>query len=153
MFKYYERIMNFIYRLQLIKLKLFGAKIGKNIKVYGNFTVVGHPKKLTLEDNITINEGVFLNCRDFLSIKKNSRLSAYVKIFTTALDTNSISRQHISKKTTIEENVWLASNSLISYGVTVGKNSIIAASSVVTNDVDENSLYAGMPAKKIKTLV
>ncbi len=34
----------------------------------------------------------------------------------------------------------------------IGKNSIIAAGSVVTKDVEENSIFAGNPAKKIKAL-
>lgn len=152
MYKYYEKFINFIFSLQLLKLKLFGAKIGKNIKVYGRFTVVGHPKKLIIEDNVTINEGVFLNCRDYLHIKKNCRLSPYAKIYTAALTLEEIPRKHVQAPTTLEENVWIASNALVNYGITIGKNSVVAGGSVVICDIEENSLYGGIPAKKIKDL-
>ncbi len=152
MFKYYEKLIYLIYRLQLLKLKFFGAKIGNNIKVYGKFKVVEHPKRLIIEDNVTINEGVFINCRDIVHIKNNVRLSAKSNIITASLDTKKDKKYHIKNKIIIEENVWIAINSTILQGVTIGKNSIVAAHSLVTKNIEPNSIYAGIPAKKIATL-
>jgi acetyltransferase-like isoleucine patch superfamily enzyme len=53
---------------------------------------------------------------------------------------------------TIEDNVWLGSNSTVLPGVTIGANSVIAAGSVVNKSVPPNSVVAGVPAKVIKTL-
>jgi acetyltransferase-like isoleucine patch superfamily enzyme len=52
----------------------------------------------------------------------------------------------------IKENVWIGDSAIICKGVTIGKNSIIGAGSVVTKDVPENCIYAGNPAKFIKKL-
>jgi len=52
----------------------------------------------------------------------------------------------------IGNDVWIGMNSMILKGVTVGAGSIIAAGSVVIRDVDPQSLYAGNPALKIKSL-
>ncbi|MGO3609329.1 MAG: DapH/DapD/GlmU-related protein [Enterococcus sp.] len=52
----------------------------------------------------------------------------------------------------IEENAWLGANVTILPGVTVGKNSIVAADSTVTKDVPENVIVAGSPAKVIKEI-
>ena len=52
----------------------------------------------------------------------------------------------------IESDVWIGMNSIILKGVRIGRGSIIAAGSIVTEDVDPASLYAGNPAKKIKQL-
>ena len=57
-----------------------------------------------------------------------------------------------TKPVIIKENVWIGDSAIICKGVTIGKNSIIGAGSVVTKDVDENSIYAGNPAKFIKKL-
>ena len=57
-----------------------------------------------------------------------------------------------TKPVILKENVWIGDSAIICKGVTIGKNSIIGAGSVVTKDVDENSIYAGNPAKFIKKL-
>lgn len=52
----------------------------------------------------------------------------------------------------IGDDVWIGGNCTILPGVTIGNNVIIAAGAVVTKDVPDNSLVAGIPAKVIKTL-
>lgn len=53
----------------------------------------------------------------------------------------------------VNDKVFLGMGSTIVTGVdTVGQNTIIGAGAVVLKDVDENSVYAGVPAKKIKEL-
>lgn len=53
---------------------------------------------------------------------------------------------------TIGNNCWICSGVIVCGGVTIGKNSVIAAGAVVTKDVPENSLVAGVPARVIRTL-
>ncbi|MHB1287002.1 MAG: sugar O-acetyltransferase [Leptospirales bacterium] len=57
-----------------------------------------------------------------------------------------------TKPISIEENVWIAAGALIIGGVTVGKNSVVAAGAVVTKDVPPNSFMAGVPARVIRSL-
>jgi acetyltransferase-like isoleucine patch superfamily enzyme len=52
---------------------------------------------------------------------------------------------------TIEDDCWIASNSTILAGVTVGKGSVIAAGAVVTKDIPPYSVVAGSPAVVIKS--
>lgn len=52
----------------------------------------------------------------------------------------------------LEDDVWLATGVSVMAGVTIGKGSIIAASSVVTKDIPPGVLAAGVPAKVIKEL-
>ena len=51
---------------------------------------------------------------------------------------------------TIEDEAWIAANSVIVAGVTVGKHSVVAAGSVVTKDVPPYSIVGGNPAKLLK---
>ena len=62
-----------------------------------------------------------------------------------------ISKQSVTvKPIIIEDECWIAANSVITAGVTIGKHSVIAAGSVVTKDVPPYSVAAGNPAKVIK---
>lgn len=51
---------------------------------------------------------------------------------------------------TIEDEVWIGANSVITAGVTIGRHSVIAAGSVVTKSVPEFAVAAGNPARIIK---
>jgi len=54
------------------------------------------------------------------------------------------------KEIIIGENVWVGEKSRIQKGVHIGNNSIIAAGSIVTHDIPENCIAAGIPAKVVK---
>ena len=54
---------------------------------------------------------------------------------------------------TIENGVWIGASCTILPGVKIGKGSVIAAGAVVTDDVPENVLIGGVPAKIIKQLI
>jgi len=56
------------------------------------------------------------------------------------------------EKIIIEDEVWIGANVTILPGVTIGRCSIIGAGSVVTKNVEAYSIYAGIPAKKIRDL-
>lgn len=52
--------------------------------------------------------------------------------------------------TTIENDVWIGYGSTVMGGITIGEGSIIGAGSLVTKDVEPYSIYAGVPAKKVR---
>lgn len=52
---------------------------------------------------------------------------------------------------TLSENIWIGSHSVILDGVTIGAGSVVAAGSVVNKDVPELVIYAGTPAKILKS--
>lgn len=57
-----------------------------------------------------------------------------------------------AKSVRIGDDVWIGGNCTILPGVTIGNNVIIAAGAVVSKDVPDNCVVAGVPAKIIKTL-
>lgn len=56
-----------------------------------------------------------------------------------------------SAMTIVEDDVWVGYGTIIMSGVKIGRGSIIAAGSVVTKDVEQFSIYAGNPARKIRS--
>lgn len=59
-------------------------------------------------------------------------------------------QKDIIKLITIEDEVWIGANCVITIGVTIGKHSIVGAGSVVTKDIPPYCIAVGNPAKVIK---
>ena len=55
-----------------------------------------------------------------------------------------------SSPITLEENVWIGTNSTILKGVSIGKGAVIGAGSVVNKNVPQDEIWGGVPAKFIK---
>ena len=126
-------------------------EFGKNSRVLGSITTY-FPKNVSLGKHSTLNEGVLLNARDKIFIGDNVHVSPGVLINTGSLDYQEVEekRTHIKKPVMVDSGVWICSGAIINPGVTIGKNSVIAAGSVVVCDVPENVLMGGVPAKLIK---
>ncbi|MCQ2078761.1 MAG: sugar O-acetyltransferase [archaeon] len=61
-------------------------------------------------------------------------------------------RNGFNRPVVIEDNVWIGANSTILPGVTIGRNSVVAACSVVTRDVPPDTLVMGHPARVQRNL-
>lgn len=67
--------------------------------------------------------------------------------------TQRIDQQGITTKPiVIGDDVWIGANSVILPGVTLGSHVIVAAGAVVTKDIPDNCVVAGVPARVIKQL-
>jgi acetyltransferase-like isoleucine patch superfamily enzyme len=58
----------------------------------------------------------------------------------------------VPKPIRIRRNAWIGAGATILQGVTIGENSVVAAGSVVSQDVPDNVLVGGLPAKVIKEI-
>jgi acetyltransferase-like isoleucine patch superfamily enzyme len=52
----------------------------------------------------------------------------------------------------IEDNVWIGMNAIVLKGVRIGRNSVIAAGSIVTHSIPENCVAGGNPARPLRLL-
>lgn len=88
---------------------------------------------------------------DTIKIGKNSTLAYQTTILTSANPNgpfNNLSKIYppIKAPVIIGDNVWIGARTVILPGVTIGNNVVVAAGSVVTKDVPDNCLVAGVPA-------
>lgn len=121
-----------------------GAKIGESVSLgqnvfVGNKVVIGNNCKIqnnvSVYDNVTLEDGVF--CGPSM-------------VFTNVYNPRSlIGRKEEYRNTHIGYGATLGANCTIVCGVRVGKFAFVGAGAVVTKNVEQYALVAGVPAKKI----
>ncbi len=120
-------------------------------------TVICQPFYTDFGKNIRLGKDVFINTactfigRGGITLEDHVLLGPNVNLITTNHAFNPADRRStISKPIRVCENAWIGACAIVLPGVTVGKNAIIAAGSVVTKDVPADTVVGGNPAKFIK---
>ena len=104
------------------------AKIGKNLFIdHGMGVVIGETSDVG--DNVTIYHNVTLGG--------------------IAPSINSNEQRNIKRHPTLEDNVVIGSGAQILGPIVIGKNSLIGSNSVITKNVPEKSVMAGIPGKRV----
>lgn len=119
-----------------------GAKliIGNNLGI-SQAAVVCH-SSIYIGNNVKIGGGVRIYDTDFHSLNYKLRINSSLDMADKALS-----------PVTIQDNVFIGTQSLILKGVVIGENSIIGAGSVVTKSIPPNQIWAGNPARFIRQLM
>jgi len=121
-----------------------GAKIGKNCNIgqnvfIANGAVLGDNCKV--QNNVSIYSGVEAGDNVFFGPSC---------VLTNDINPRAVySKNGNYMKTIIEDGVTLGANCTIICGNTIGENALIGAGSVITKDVESNSVMVGNPGKKI----
>ena len=142
---------------------------GPNITIGQCVTIVAEPEtrvkigvwgrepdqgRIQIGDYVLISPGSRISAADEIVIGNNVMMANGVYI--TDSDWHGIydrvSRPETCTPVHIGDNVWLGDRSTVLKGVTIGENSIVAASAVVSSNVPANVVVAGNPAKIVKHL-
>jgi acetyltransferase-like isoleucine patch superfamily enzyme len=132
---------------QLLAKRLFKS-CGKNFIAEENvrFNV---PDNIEIGDNVFLNRGTFLDSKGGIVIGNSVTLTEGVTVFTHSHEEH----DHVSRTyapVIIKDYAKVYSNSTVLPGVTIEKQGIVAACSLVAGDVNENTMVAGVPAKPIR---
>lgn len=121
-------------------LPTFCCDNGKNIRVGENFLA---------NYNVTILDIAPVTIGDYVMIGPNTLITTVNHPLSPAGR-----RRHLgqARPVAIGRDVWIGGNCTILPGVTIGNNAVIAAGAVVTKDVPDNCVVAGVPARKIKDI-
>lgn len=114
-------------------------KIGNNVGISA-CAIICH-KEIVIGDNVLIGGNTVIYDTDFHSLDYNLRR-------------NSGENPDFTLKSTvvIEDNVFIGAHVTILKGVIIGKNSIVAACSVVTKNIPRNEIWGGNPARFIRKI-
>lgn len=115
--------------------------MGSECSVWFNAVVRGDVNKIRMGNKVNIQDGACIHC-------------TYQKTETVIGNNVSIGHNAIVHGCTVEDNVLIGMGAIVMDRAKIGKNSIIAAGAVVLEDtnVPPGSIYAGVPAKKVKDI-
>ena len=129
---------------------LIGQELDEEFRVFTPF-FTDFGKNIHLGRNVFINAGCKFQDQGGIYIGDNALIGHNVVMATLNHEENPESRANlIAAPIRIGNKVWIGSNATILPGVTIGDGAIIAAGAVVTKDVEEESIVAGVPAKFIR---
>ncbi len=135
-------------------LQTLAQHVGQNVSIHPNVYLF-KIHNLSLGDNVSIHPLCYIDAAGCIDIGNDVSIAHDVSIisFNHGFDDLSVpikDQELIKKKILIKDNVWIGAKSTILAGVTVYTGSVIGASSVVTHDVEENSVVVGSPARVIQ---
>ena len=139
----------FMYGWRRFLLKLFGAKIGKDVIIRPTAKVT-FPWKVKIGDYSWIGDDVVLYSLGEIEIGNNVVISQRSYICTGSHDYTKIDFPIFAKKITIEDEVWLATDVFVAPGVRIGRGTVVGARSSVFKDLPPGKVCIGNPAKPIK---
>lgn len=108
-----------------------------------------HGTGIILGENVFMNYDCIMLDGGYIRIGKHTLIGPHCQFYTPQHPMDYMERRE-EKETaypiTIGEDCWLGGNVVVCPGVTIGNRCIIAAGSVVTKDIPDDSLAAGIPA-------
>jgi carbonic anhydrase/acetyltransferase-like protein (isoleucine patch superfamily) len=115
--------------------------MGNDCSVWFNAVVRGDVNSIIIGDKVNIQDGAVIHC-------------TFEKTKTFIGNNVSIGHNAIVHGCTIADNVLIGMGSIVMDNVKVGSNSIIAAGAVVLENtvIESGTIYAGVPAKKVKDI-
>ncbi len=120
----------------IIRKKIFYS-VGENF-IFQPRKIPAEPKLVKFGNNVTVASGVTFITHDIFHEMANNMQKDYNYLY-------------YARAIEVGNNVFIGGNVTILPNVKIGNNVFIAAGSVVTKDVEDNSLIGGNPAKKISS--
>ena len=117
---------------------------GKPTLTIGNGTYIGRFVHINAWQNVVIENNVLLADRVFISDADHNYLNTDIPVI--------LQGDCFKGPVRLKEGCWLGIGAVILPGVTIGKNAVVASSSVVTKSVPDYAVVGGIPAKIIKQL-
>ena len=132
--KFVHYFGNFLRSLNMIYLKMTGVSIGKGCMISLRAKIDTRRGEIIIGNNCIITYGCIILSHDASARRINPSDNG-------------------SGKVIIEDNVFIGVNSVVLRNVTIGKNSVVGAGSVVSCDIPPNVVATGNPARVTKELI
>jgi len=133
---------------KVMLLRIFGAKIGKNVIVKPGVNIK-YPWKLAIGNYVWIGEDVWIDNLDDVVIGSNVCISQGAMLLCGNHNYKKSTFDLMIGKIEIKDGVWIGAKSIITQNVVCENHSVLAVNSVASSNLDSYAVYRGNPAKKV----
>lgn len=130
-------------------LKLFGARIGKNVVVKPSVNIK-YPWKLSIGNNTWVGENVWVDNLADVTIGNNVCLSQGAMLLTGNHDFTKSTFDLVTKPIVLEDGVWIGAQSVVCPGIICREHAVLSVKSVATKNLEAYTIYQGNPAVSVK---
>lgn len=131
-------------------LQFFGATLGRNCRFYPASRVWA-PWNLTCEDTVLVADGAELYNPSPMYLASHAIVSQGAYLCGATHNYNDPAFPVISYPMRLGRYSWVAARACVSPGVNLGDGAILGMASVATRDLEPWTIYAGIPARKVKS--
>lgn len=138
--------------VRVVLLRLFGAKIGRNVLICGGVRI--HvPWNLEIGDHTAIGDKVEIYNLAPVRIGEHTTISQHAYLCASSHEYTRSDFPLYSLPVTIGRQAWVASGAFLGPGVTIGDGAVVGARSVVLRDIPPWTVAAGNPCRVIRARV
>ena len=128
--------------------ELFGRKLD-DVRILTPF-ICDFGNRVKFGKGVFLNHSAILSASGGIEFEDGVMVAPGVRIATINHDLNNRHTIYTYGKVTIKKNAWLGMNVTVCPGVTIGRYAVVGAGAVVTKDVPDYAVVAGVPAKVIR---
>jgi putative colanic acid biosynthesis acetyltransferase WcaF len=133
-------------------LRAFGAIIGKNCHIYPGARIWA-PWNLCCADQAAIADGVVVYNPKQVTLGSHAIISQDAYLCGATHDYEDPEFPLVSSEISVGAYAWVCARATVQSGVSVGEGAVLALGAVATRNLDAWSVYAGVPARRIKARV
>ncbi len=125
-------------------------------RIYKSHFVYGDPSRITIGSGVNLNNALINTASGRVLIGDHSFCGHNVLLITGTHDYSFTDRDRqiqipeCGRDIIIGKGVWIGSNSVILGPCEIGDNAVIGACSLVTKSIECDSVYCGVPARKLE---
>lgn len=136
--------------------RVFMKKMGHEVTIYPGSTYAS-AREISIGHHVFIHTGGHfytagsrIKIGNYVLIGRHCTMLAANRDYSDWNEPMYFNNNYLKKPIVIGDDVWVGERSIITAGVTIGRGAVVAAGSIVTKDVPDYAIVAGVPARVVK---